>query len=115
MKRFREPHLNEHDNLDIVVAKIRAEYGETIDENISGDLRKIIKSDPSGWADTLTIRALVYRSGNIYHVVAINHSLMTGCIMFRAALDDAEQAIYEKLKSEYRYNDAIEYLSENTF
>jgi hypothetical protein len=112
MKTYKYPKQNDHDDIEIVVNKLKAEYGDAVYFPMSGlELPETRKQDE--WPRYVPV--IIFRSGQIYTICSYNNSLQTACPMLKAVLDDEEQAHFDALFAAIEYQKALEFLTENTF
>ncbi|SEM70963.1 hypothetical protein [Nitrosomonas marina] len=118
--RFELPEPDAFEPLYDVLEKIALERQLRPVQIISGELLRIVRDDRA-CDGARTIDVDVYHVSSettgltIYYVFAINRSMRVVALMFKSVLDQEEQKIFDNLKSLGRYNEAIHYLSENTF
>lgn len=116
MKRVLEPRTQDFEPLAVVLKKIAVDYQITPAQIMSGvNLLPNIDKDGGGFGDLRRIPVLVYRTGAIYHVLAFNSSLNEAYPMFKAVLDEVEQACFDELYNKFSYQECLNFLIENTF
>lgn len=114
MKTFKYPKQNDHDEIAVVESRLKAEYGlEPILLPMRGIELSEKRKDKDSWPRKIPV--LIYRTGQIYHVVSFNDSLNTVCPMLKCVLDEAEQAEFDRFLAGIEYQKALDFLIENTF
>jgi hypothetical protein len=112
MKTYTRPKQNDHDDIDVVVNRLKAEYGDVVYFPMYGlELPETRKQDE--WPRSIPV--IIYRSGQIYTICSYNNSLQTACPMLKAVLDENEQAEFDSLFNAIEYEKALLFLTNNTF
>lgn len=113
MKTYKRPRQHEHDEIEVVINRLRSEYGiEPKKVPMSGlELPETRKQDE--WPRY--IQVIIFRCGQIYTICSYNDSLQTASPMLKAILNDDEQSEFDKLYDAIEYQKALEFLTANTF
>lgn len=108
MKIFIKPHWNKYECCDIVLNRIESDY-RIKPKLIMANLELLSSNDGH-------INVNVYKTGQIYHVLAYNASLQEYYKMFQSVLDDEQEKKFEELYSKVKYQEILDtLLLDNTF
>lgn len=104
---FNNPHPNKFEDTETVINRISTEFGMDAEKvPISGINLIGVKRD---------IPVEIYKTGNVYHILAYNSSLELYYKMLQAVLDEEQESEFSELYNKIEYQEMLELLVGNTF